>query len=259
MVTYISGKVACCNHLISVEMLQSTEKIWFAKDKLGCNSFTPVLQFYTSGKGAINGKDWVHQFDRNLLQKCVNCVNRAWNKKLTDIWRPPFGWKWNEAASDLELFLPKCTVLSHTYSLAAFCHHSQYNFHSDFHQNDNWATIWKTSVMPQIRFLWVLALWPWLCTARCSHCDIIDWTMCKPHVARLLENAVTKILIGPALLCTCRAAGKNAKTHFPPSFTQVVETNKHSDWAWWWMEFREAVGCCSGGIPPVISAQKLGQ
>ena len=106
MVTYISGKVACCNHLISVEMLQSTEKIWFAKDKLGCNSFTPVLQFYTSGKVAINGKDWVHQFDRNLLQKCVNRVNRAWNKKLTDIWRPPFGWKWNEAASDLELFLP---------------------------------------------------------------------------------------------------------------------------------------------------------
>ena len=99
--SYISGNVAI------------NGKIWFAEDKLWCNSFTPVLQFYTSGKVAINGKDWVHQFDSlNLLQKCVNCVNRAWNKKLTDIWRPPFGWKWNEAASDLELFLPNvyCTV-----------------------------------------------------------------------------------------------------------------------------------------------------
>ena len=150
------------------------------------------------------------------------------------------------------------SVLSHTYSLAAFCHHSQYNFHSDFHQNDNWATIWKTSVMPQIRFLWVLTLWP--CAARCSHCDIIDWTMCKPHVARLLENAVTKILIGPALLCTSRAAGKNAQNAFSSKFYPggSTPTTTTEQWAWW-MEFREAVGCCSGGIPPVISAQKLGQ
>ena len=115
--TYISGKVACCNHLVVTYISGNVAingKIWFAEDKLWCNSFTPVLQFYTSGKVAINGKDlvclrqtWVQQFDRNLLQKCVNRVNRAWNKKLTDIWRPPFGWKWNEAASDLELFLPK--------------------------------------------------------------------------------------------------------------------------------------------------------
>ena len=42
--------------------------------------------------------------------------------------------------------------------------------------------------------------------------------MCEPHVAPLLENVVTKILIGPALLCTSRAAGKNAQNAFSSKF-----------------------------------------
>ena len=77
----------------------------------------------------------MHYFDMNLPAKmCKSCELL---EKVDRHWQLPLGWRWNEAASDLELFLPICqmNIFYHHHNHHQHCHMVIFYRHHHHHQH----------------------------------------------------------------------------------------------------------------------------